>query len=222
MKKLFALAALMGLSLMTAAAQNARVRVVHASSDAPAVDVLVDGTVAFQGLSFKDYTNYTPVPAGARTFSLNVAGTTTTALRLPFTLVDGVSYTFYAFGRLANGSLTIIGTGDDASAPDSASTKVRVVHGASTAPAVDVFVTAPFAALPNMPLLSGVPFTLASHYLTVPAGDYQARVAPQGTKTVVIDSKRLRLTGGTVRTIVAVDPAREGAPFELIVLNDTN
>lgn len=218
---LASLATLFGISLVPASAQTARVRVVHASSDAPAVDILVDGTVAFQGLRFKDYTNYTPVPAGVRQISINVAGTTTTALTLPFTLSDGVSYTFYAFGRLANSSLTIIGTGDDLSAPASDSTKVRVMHGASTAPGVDIYVTAPFAALPNAPLLSNVPFTASSGYLTVPAGEYQARVAVAGTKTIAIDSRRLRLTGGTVRTIVAVDPTGNGS-FELIVLNDVN
>ena len=206
---------------MPASAQTARVRVVHASSDAPAVDILVDGNLAFQNLKFRDYTDYTPVPAGMRMLAINVAGTTTTALQLPFTLADGVSYTFYAFGKLGNFTLTMIGTGDDPVAPGAGMTKVRVVHGASTAPAVDVFVTAPFAALPNAPLLTGVPFTAASGYLTVPAGDYQARVAPAGTKTVVIDSRRVRLMGGAVRTIVALD-GPDGGPFELLVLNDVN
>lgn len=221
MKHILSLALLAAAFLTTASAQTARVRVVHASSDAPAVDILVDGNVAFQNLRFRDYTNYTPVPAGLRQVSINVAGTTTTALTLPFTLADGVAYTFYAFGRLGNSSLTIIGTGDDPVAPSADSTKVRIVHGASTAPAVDIFVTAPFAAIPNAPLLSNVPFTVASHYLTVPAGDYQARVTPTGTKTVVIDSRRLRLTGGTVRTIVALDPLPNGT-FDLLVLNDVN
>lgn len=221
MKTLFSLAALLGLTLMSASAQTSRVRVVHASSDAPAVDILVDGNVAFQGLRFRDYTNYTPVPSGMRMISINVAGTSTTALRLPFTLADGVDYTFYAFGKLANSTLTVIGTGDDLEAPAANSTKVRVVHGASTAPTVDIFVTAAFAALPSAPLLTGVPFTVASHYLTVPAGDYQARVTPTGTRTVAIDSRRLRLTGGTIRTIVAVD-GTDGTSFDLIVLNDLN
>jgi hypothetical protein len=221
MKNLFTLAALLGMTILSASAQTSRVRVVHASVDAPAVDILVDGNVAFQGLRFRDYTNYTPVPSGSRLIAINVAGTTTTALSLPFTLVNGVDYTFYAFGKLSNSTLTIIGTGDDLEAPAMNSTKLRVVHGASTAPAVDIFVTAPFAALPNAPLLTNVPFTTASHYLTVPAGDYQARVTPTGTKTVAIDSRRLRLTGGTVRTVVAVDGAEAGT-FDLIVLNDVN
>ncbi len=221
MKNLLSLAALLGISLISASAQTSRVRVVHASADAPAVDILVDGGVAFQGLRFRDYTNYTPVPSGMRMLAINVAGTTTTALRLPFTLMNGVDYTFYAFGKLSNSTLTIIGTGDDLAAPAMDSTKVRIVHGASTAPTVDIFVTAPFAALPNMPLLMGVPYTIASGYLTVPAGDYQARVTPTGTKTIAIDSRRLQLTGGTVRTVVAIDGA-DGKSFELLLLNDVN
>jgi hypothetical protein len=224
MKKIFStlsLGFLLGLSLMPAAAQTARVRVVHASSDAPAVDVLVDGTVAFQNLRFKDYTNYTPVPSGSRTFALNVAGTTTTALSLPFTLMAGQTYTFYAFGKLANSSLTIIGTGDELTPPAMNMTKIRIVHGASTAPAVDIFVSEPFVALPSAPLLSAVPFIASSHYLTVPSADYQARVTPTGVRTVVIDSRRLTLTPGTVRTVVAVDGPTNGT-FELIVLNDVN
>lgn len=224
MKTLFStasLALLLGMSLMPASAQTARVRVVHASVDAPGVDILVDGNVAFQNLKFKDYTNYTPVPAGMRMIAINVAGTSTTAIQLPFTLADGISYTFYAFGKLADSTLTIIGTGDDPETPGMGMTKVRVVHGASKAPPVDIFVTAPFAALPNTPLLSNVPFTVASGYLTVPAGAYQARVAPAGTKTVVIDSRRLMLAPNTVRTVVALDPG-EGGSFELLVLNDAN
>ncbi len=215
------LALLLGLTVSEASAQMARVRVVHASSDAPAVDVLVDGNVAFQNLRFKDYTNYTNVPAGSRMFALNVAGTTTTALSLPFNLMAGQTYTFYAFGKLANSSLTIIGTGDELTPPDMNSTKVRIVHGASTAPAVDIFVTEPFVALPNTPLLTAVPFIASSGYLTVPAADYQARVVPTGTRTVAIDSRRLTLTRGAVRTVVAVDGPTNGT-FELIVLNDVN
>ncbi|MFN7545286.1 MAG: DUF4397 domain-containing protein [Acidobacteriota bacterium] len=224
MKKFFStlsLTFLLGLSLMPAAAQTARVRVVHASSDAPAVDVLVDGNVAFQNLRFKDYTDYTPVPSGTRTFALNVAGTTTTALSLPFNLMAGQVYTFYAFGKLANSSLTIIGTGDELTPPAIGFTKVRIVHGASTAPPVDIFVTPPFVTLPSAPLLTAVPFIASSGYLTVPAADYQARVTPTGGRTVVIDSRRLTLTPRAVRTIVAVDGPTNGT-FELIVLNDEN
>lgn len=214
------LSVLMAAMALPAFSQSAFVRVVHGSSDAPAVDVLVDGQIAFQGLRYKDYTDYTAVPAGTHTFAVNVSGTGTTVLNSPFSLMANVSYTFYALGQVGKGTLQLMGTGDDPTAPAAASTKIRIVHGASTAPAVDVYATAPFAPL-GTPTLTNVPFALASGYLTVPAGNYQARVVPTGTTTVAINSGRVALTGGTVRTIVALDPPTAGGSFEFLILNDT-
>jgi hypothetical protein len=199
----------------------AKVRVVHASADAPRVNVWLDGNVAFEGLGFKDYTDYTEVPPGTHTVALAVASSGAVVLQQSFVLVPDGIYTFYAVGLVTKGTLGIIGTGDDPTAPEAGSTKVRVVHAASTAPAVDVYATAPYAPL-GTPLLTGVPFAVSSGYLTVPAGTYQARVTPTGAKTVVIDSGRLALAGATTRTIVAVDPPSAGDGFSFLVLNDAN
>jgi hypothetical protein len=115
-----------------------------------------------------------------------------------------------------------MGAGDDVVAPGMGMTKIRVVHGASTAPTVDVFATAPYAPLPNAPTLTRVPFPFASDYLQVPSGVYQARVTPTGTKTVAIDSGRLPVMSNTVRTVVALDPTTPNGPFELLILPDAN
>lgn len=225
MRRCFAACALTLMVMPLLAQAQTRIRVIHASADAPAVDIVVDGGVAFEGLRFKDYTNYTSVPAGSHTISINAAGTTTTVFTTVVNLSDNIAYSFYAVGKLNPGggrsTLNLLGTGDDLSAPPSGSTKVRVIHAASTAPDVDVYVTSPFAKLPDSPALSGVPYTLASGYLTVPAADYQARVTVAGTKTVAIDSRRVRLIGGTVRTIAAIDPSGTGK-FELLVPDDVN
>lgn len=199
------------------------VRVVHAASDAPAVDVLANGNVVFQGLPFKSFTEYTPVPPGSYNFSINLTGTTTRVLSTgPITLQGGIAYSFFAIGKAGKGTLTIMGAGDEVHAPGMGMVKVRVVHGASTAPTVDVFATAPYAPLPAAPALAAVPYPLAGPYLTVPAGAYQARVTPTGTKTIAIDSGRLPLQGNTVRTVVALDPVNEGGPFEFLILPDVN
>ncbi len=216
------MAALSSLAFGQIPAGTAWVRVVHISSDAPTVDVLVDGNLALQGLRFKDYSNYTPVPAGNHLIAVNLTGQSTTVLQRSYNLMSGTAYTFYALGRVGAGTLDLMGTGDNVSAPADGSVNVRVVHGASTAPVVDVYVTSPYAPLTGAPVLSGVPFAVGSGYLTVPAGTYQGRVTVAGTKTVAIDSGRLMLRGGTTRTIVAIDPQREGAPFELLVLPDVN
>ena len=227
MKRLFLAATLAALSCVAALAQipsnTAWVRVVHAASDAPAVDILANGSLVFQGIKFKGFTEYTPVPAASYTLSVNVSGTSTTVMSIgPTQLMGGHAYTFYAFGTLANGTLQLMGTGDEVDAPGMGMSKIRVVHGASTAPRVDVYATTPYAPLTGAPALSGVPFPLASGYLTIPAGVYQARVAVAGTKTVAIDSGRFPLMGNTTRTVVAIDPSTKDGGFELLVLPDVN
>jgi hypothetical protein len=196
--------------------------VVHAVSDAPAVDVAANGNLVFQGLKFKDFSEYTPVPPGTYTVEVKLSGTNTTVITGPITVQGGNAYTFYALGRVAAGNLFLMGTGDDVVAPAAGSTKLRVVHGASTAPVVDVYASAPFAPLPANPAITAFPFALGSPYLSVPAGVYQARVTVAGTTTVAIDSGRLPLTGGTVRTVVALDPPTPGGAFQLLVLPDVN
>lgn len=227
MKNVFLTAALTLMSATAIFAQipanTAWVRVVHAASDAPAVDVLANGSVVFQSLKFKNFTEYTPVPAASYTFAVNVSGTSTTVMSLgPIALQGGNAYTFFAFGKLADGTLALMGAGDDVAAPGMGSAKIRVVHGASTAPAVDVYATAPYAPLTGQPALMRVPFPLASGYLTVPAGVYQARVTVTGTRNVAIDSGRLPIASNTIRTVVALDPSTRDGGFELLVLPDLN
>jgi hypothetical protein len=112
---------------------------------------------------------------------------------------------------------------DDNSAPAAGNVRVRAVHGAPSAPAVDIYITAPGADLSTeTPTLSNVQFRGASDYIEAPAGDYQVRVTPAGTKTVVIDSGTLGLASGQVRTAVAVDAAGGGGPFDLLLLAGLN
>jgi len=187
------------------------------------VDILANGSLVFQGLKFKNFTGYAPVPPGTYTFTINLSGTGASVLSSgPHNLQGGNAYSFYAMGKVANGTLRVMGVGDDVNSPGPGRSKVRVIHGASTAPTEDVLATAPYAPLPSSPTLSGVPFPLASGYLNVPAGTYQARVTPAGAKDVAIDSGRLLLTGDSVRTVIALDPATSGGPFELFVLPDVN
>jgi hypothetical protein len=92
----------------------ARVRVVHASPDAPAVDVAVKGgPVLFAGLPFPRASTYLSVPAGTYDLEVRAAGTTTVALALPgVTLESGKVYTVFAVGSLGQGTLTVVAVVD--------------------------------------------------------------------------------------------------------------
>ncbi|WP_243089824.1 DUF4397 domain-containing protein [Thermus neutrinimicus] len=88
----------------------ARVRVVHTSPDAPAVDVAVKGgPVLFQNLPFPRASQYLVVAAGTYDLEVRVAGTTTVALELPgVTLESGKTYTVFAVGSVRDGTLTVV------------------------------------------------------------------------------------------------------------------
>jgi hypothetical protein len=164
---------------------------------------------------------YLDAPAGERNLKVNAAGTTTTVIDADVSLADGTDYTVIASGLAA--AIEPIVLEDDNAAPAAGNVKVRAIHGAPSAPAVDIYVTAPGADLTaETPALGGVEFGDVADYIEAPAGDYQVRVTLAGTKTVVIDSGSLTLASGQVRTAIAVDAAGGGGPFDLLVLSDLN
>lgn len=84
---------------------KAKVRFVHASPDAPAVDIKTDapdGTAVFSNASFKDITNYVLVDPGDYTFVVTQAGNDTDAVVTfePITLAADQIYTVVALGTL--------------------------------------------------------------------------------------------------------------------------
>jgi hypothetical protein len=200
---------------------EARIRVVHASPDAPEVDVLLDDTEVLSDVPYLVASEYLETSAGDHNLKVNAAGTATTVIDADATLADGADYTVIASGLVAE--IEPIVLEDDNSAPAAGNARVRAIHGAPSAPAVDVYVTAPEADLDAAtPVLTNVAFGDVAPYLEVPAGDYQVRVTPAGTKLVVIDSGALTLASGQVRTAIAVDAPGGGAPFDLLVLADLN
>lgn len=202
---------------------SARVRVIHASPDAPAVDIYVDGAIALDNLAYQDATDYVNVPSGQRVLQVFVAGTNTRVAEVTASLSTGLSYSVVAAGFAGAGKtpgfrLLLL---QDSLPLDTNWSYVRVVHGAPSAPAVDVYAGAPFAALRSAsPALTGVPFAAASGYLPLRPGSLMARVTPAGTKTIAIQSPTLRLVSGGVYTVIAVDKPTGGAPFSFLVLQD--
>ncbi len=95
----------------TPAAGKAHVRFIHASPDAPAVDIVVRGTntVLFSNVAFQGVGSYTPVDAGTYDLDVRVAGTTTVALPLDDVQLDARTvYTVVAVGLVSEGTLRAV------------------------------------------------------------------------------------------------------------------
>jgi hypothetical protein len=199
---------------------EARLRVVHASADAPAVDVYANGGLVVESLPFKGASGYLAVPPGNYQIQVKVAGTQTTVISESLMLMGGTDYTALAIGSVSE-HLRIVAFGDNLAPRPSDKIGIRVIHAAASAPAVDVYVGGPYAPVTGAnPVLTSVPFGVGSGHLDVPVGVYQGRVTVAGTKTIAIDTPVLREKGGAVRTLVAVDAPGGGAPFEVIALVD--
>jgi hypothetical protein len=200
---------------------KAQLRVVHASPDAPNVDVSVDAKAVLTNVAYGTASAYLPVKSGSRKIDVAPTGTTTNVIDVTPDLKDKAAYTVLAANLVANIEPVLLT--DDNTPPSAGNVKVRIVHGAPSAGPVDVYVTAPGDDLTTAtPTLSNVAFKVASDYLSVPAGSYQIRVTVAGTKTVAIDSGTVALTAGQIRTVVALDAVGGGAPFTALVLADLN
>jgi len=97
-------AIVLGCLALAAAAQDPRrsghLRVFHASPDAPAVDILVDGKKAFSSVAFGSVTPFATLPDGIYEVAVNAAGTNTTVLKQRLPVILNVAATIAAVGLL--------------------------------------------------------------------------------------------------------------------------
>ena len=198
---------------------SASIRVLHASPDAPNVDVLVDNKVVLSDVSYKQASDFLSVFVGTRNVKVNAAGTSTTVINADLTLAFDSFTTIIATNVLDEIEPLVLK--DKITPPSGNLLNIRVVHSAPSAPAVDVYVTAPGADINTAtPTLSNVAFTEFSDFLEIPEGDYQIRVTTVGSKDPVFDSGTVTLDAGSIFSAVAVDATSGESPISLVVLTN--
>lgn len=103
---------------------------------------------------------------------------------------------------------------DNNEAPANGNARLRVLHGAGAAPAVDVLSS-------STPVISNLTYGFASSYLSLPAGTYSLSVNGAGTETSVFNVS-LQLAAGPVITVLAAGtPGESGVEaFTLVVVTD--
>ncbi len=175
---------------------NSRVLVLHASPDAPGVDLLVDNVkVNNSALTFPNNTGYLTVASGARNFKVNVAGTPTTVIDANATLTADASYTIIAANTVA--SIEPIVLEDNLTAPAAGKAHVRFIHLSPDAPAVDIAVTGGPVLFPNASFKSATAFT------PVDAGTYSLEARVAGTTNAALTVPGVVLESGKIYTVFA-------------------
>jgi len=181
-------------------AQSAEVRVIHASPDTPAVDILVNGTrsTSFAGITFKRSTRYNFLQPGIYTFdvvptnrSSPVLINSTLALRDVFT-----PYTIVAIDKMANIKGLVLT--DAKEPPTDYQSQVRFVHASPDAPDVDVVIKGGPA------IFKSIAFGSSSDYLQVVPGTYILDILVSGTNTVALEVPNVVLVSEASYSILAV------------------
>lgn len=201
---------------------TARVRVIHASPDAPAVDVVVNdnfGAPLVENLAFPEFTGFVDVPPAtynAKVTPADNAGAVVIDTNLP--LEAGVRYSVFAVDTLA--TIDALVAADDARRI-ATSAKVRLVHASPTALDVDIYVTAPGVDLTGVePAFAGVPFKANTGFVELAPGRYDVTITPAGTKDAAIGPLAIDVAGGGIYTAVARDAQGGGGPLGVILLDD--
>jgi hypothetical protein len=186
-------------------ADDALVRAIHASPDAPSVDILVNDAPAFVDLPFTGVTEYASLEDGMYNIKVVPTGATEpVVINANVELEEETTYSILAVGLLADIEPLVL-IDDNTIDPNNAS--VRFVHASPNAPAVDI------ALADGGPVLfANISFKGVGDYITVPPGTYDLEARLAGTDTVVLDIPGVMLDSANVYTAYAMglvngDPA---------------
>ncbi|ANO52565.1 DUF4397 domain-containing protein [Woeseia oceani] len=201
---------------------SADVRVVHASPDAPDVDVVVNDDFAnplVPALAFPEFTPFVSVPPATYNIKVTDAATQSViAINVDLELMAGLRYNVLAVDNLV--SIAPLLAIDDPR-PVATESKVRIIHASPAAGDVDIYVTAPQTDINTVdPTLSDIPFQANTGFLSLVPGDYEVTVTAAGSKTAAIGPAAISIAGGGVYTAIARDAAGGGAPLGLILMDD--
>jgi hypothetical protein len=196
------------MAVPTFAADKAMVRALHASPDAPAVDIYVNDAKVLSDVTFKTLSDYLELDAGAYTVAIKAAGTDTVVTSIDATVDAGVKYTLAAIGPLASISMTAF-VDDGMTSADEA--KLRVIHLSPDTGGVDVALAGQSPA--DAPV-KDLTYPNATDYLALPAGSYDFEVRPTGTTTVALNLPGTALSADTNYSVFAVGFSAAGTPSD--------
>jgi len=84
-----------------------RVQVGHFSPDAPGVDVMVDGDIAFEGINFRETTDLTELDEGSHEVEVRPHGEDTSVITEKINLQAGMHYTVIAAGLVEENDISL-------------------------------------------------------------------------------------------------------------------
>jgi len=186
-------------------------RVVNAA--AHPVDVVVDGQVVISGLAARDVSQRVAFSAGAHTVRLRNAGTSG-GVSMAITAAAGQTATLAALP--AGDSVSAAAIADTGAAPVAGKSKLRVIHLAASAPAIDVWRTQPDYQTP-IRVMFPFAYKAQSSYLQSTPGVWVVWVTPaDATAPTLASSGSVTVDAGQVTTLVILDAPGGGVQVKVL------
>jgi hypothetical protein len=155
----------------------ARYKFVNADIDLPAVNFLIDGSVALADLPYGTVEAYAPVAAGSRNLRIEAPSAPgADVYNQNQTMAAGGDQSLVAYGIQGTGSAGLIVLQDNNLPPSSGKAKLRVVNASSDDTAYDLYLNATLN-------LADIKAATATGYQEVDPTTYTLGFAPTGTTT---------------------------------------
>ena len=182
---------------------TASINVIHASPDAPGVDLLVDNSkVNTVDLNFPEASGYLKVFSGTRNIKVNATGTNNSVINADLTFSADRYYSVYAYNRLA--SIAAIVVEDNLAMPAAGQAHIRFFHLSPNAPIVTVGTLSGATFTPvfsNRSFETQATASANQNFTPVAAGTYTFDVQANGAS--VLNLPNIVLQAGKIYTVFA-------------------
>lgn len=180
---------------------KSKVMVVHASPNAPNVDVRINNSVALTNVAYPTNSSYTELNSGANNIKVSPTGTTNYVIDANVTLEANKNYSVFAIDSVSKIKAAVVA--DDLTAPATGKAHVRFFHFSPNAPAVDIAVTGGAVLFPNRMFNDQATNATYANFTPLNAGTYNLEVRAAGTNTAVLALPNVTLTAGKIYTVFA-------------------
>src|SRR5215204_2019190 len=185
--------------------EDASIRFVHASPDAPAIDVIVDGAPVAENVAFSSASDYMPFSSGEHQVQIVPTGSGAESAVLDETvdLDGGGAYIFAAAGLLNEIEAKTYEV--DLDDLDENQTRVRLVHLSPDTDNVDLYVTG------GDEWFDDVDFPNASDYKDVDAGSYDLEVRAHDSETVALSLSGFEVQPGRALDVLVLGQSSDNS-----------
>lgn len=191
------------------------IRILHASPNAPAVDIYANNKLIAKNLPYKKFTEYLNVAPGEYKVQVYPAGTyNKPILNTTIEIAPNSIYTVAAINMLKDLQLFPIIEPHRALSPSVAF--VRFGHLSPNTPNVDI-------TLPDgKKVFKDVEYKEVTGYLPLAPGNYTLQARPTGTNTIILNVPNINLKPNRFYTIYAVGLLNDNPPLEVLIPLDGN